>query len=102
MFINGQCNGWDWGAAFKMVDVWTNSADNGNDGSSRTFWRIAWMPADGGFKINSAKSWNGDEVGFAGAFVTDNANAGISASDDGNFVVANEGWYLIVVNISVS
>lgn len=102
MYINGQCNGWDWGAAFKMVDVWTNSAANGNDGSSRTFWRIAWMPADGGFKINSAKSWNGDEVGFAGASVTDNANAGISASDDGNIVVANEGWYLIVVNVSVS
>lgn len=102
MFINGQCNGWDWGAAYEMVPVWTNSVDNGNDGSARKFWRIAWMPADGGFKINSAKAWDGNEVGYAGVSVTDNAGAGISSSDDGNIVVGNGGWYLIVVNVSVS
>lgn len=102
MYLIGQCNGWDWGAAYQMVDVYTNAAANGNDGQSRKFWRIAWMPADGGFKFNFAKAWDGNEFGYAGATVVDNAGAGVTASDDGNFVIGAEGWYLIVVDAKVA
>lgn len=102
IYLIGQCNGWDWSKAYQLIDTFDNAEANGNDGQSKVFWRIVYLPAEGGLKFNSNKSWDGGEVGYAGVTSTDNANAGIKASDDGNIVVTNGGWYLVVARLSVS
>lgn len=90
MYMNGSmCSAdWNWGDAYDMVPV------NGVEGY---FWRMAYIPDGGAFKFNYSKAWDGNEFGYAGATVSDNAGAGVSSSDDGNFVVANGGWYLVSV-----
>ena len=102
MYLIGQCNNWSWDSAYQLVDAYTNAEANGNDGSSKIFWRIVYLPAEGGLKFNSNKSWDGGEVGYAGVTAVDNANAGVKSSDDGNIVVTTGGWYLVVVRLSVS
>lgn len=97
LYLIGQCNGWDWGAAYDFVDAY----DNATNTEKKTFWRLAYLPAEGGLKLNYAKAWDGNEVGFAGVKCTDNASAGVKASDDGNIVVTNGGWYLVVVDITL-
>jgi len=66
-----------------------------NDG---TFWRIAYVTANGKLKFNTTKEFDGGEFGTTATLV-DNANA--SLSGDGDIVVANAGWYLIVVKASI-
>lgn len=97
LYIIGQCNGWDWGSAYKMV----NAYDNQSATTSKVFWRLAYLPANGGLKFNFNKAWDGNEVGYAGVTCVDNASAGVSSSDDGNVVVANGGWYLVVVTMGL-
>ena len=91
MYINGSmCSAdWNWNSSFPMVPTFDN------DG---TFWRLVYVPAGGEMKFNSAKAWDGGEFGTS-ATLNDNANAGLSG--DGNIVVANGGWYLIVVHTAL-
>lgn len=97
LYLIGQCNGWDWGAAYDFVPAY----DNPNTADKKTFWRLAYLPAEGGLKLNYAKAWDGNEVGYAGVTCKDNASAGVKASDDGNIVVSNGGWYLVVVDLTL-
>ncbi len=98
LYLIGECNGWDWGAAYAFVDAY----DNATATEKKTFWRLAYLPAEGGLKLNYEKAWNGNEVGFDGVTYADNALAGIKASDDGNIVVTNGGWYLVVVDLTLN
>lgn len=89
--IGGFCD-WNWGNAPSMVPVYDN------DG---TFWRLVYLPANSGFKFNTATSWDGGEKGYAGATVVDNYEAGVY-DDGGNIGVTKGGWYLIVIRSAVS
>lgn len=99
MYLIGDCNGWDWGAAYAMVPGYDNAEANGNDGSHSEFWCVAYLP-QGGFKVNFAKAWDGNERGFAQVTAVDNASAGLSDSG-GNIGVATAGWYIVVVRTTV-
>ena len=91
MYINGSmCSAdWNWNSSFEMIPTYDN------DG---TFWRLVYIPAGGEMKFNKEKAWDGGEFG-ASATLNDNANAGLSG--DGNIVIANGGWYLIVVHTAI-
>ena len=91
VYVVGNHNGWNWGNSLPATPVW---------GTTDMWWRMTYL--DGGWKFNSAKEWDGNEVGFDGAAdIIDNANANISRSDDGNIVTNNPGWYLLVFNAKV-
>lgn len=98
LYLIGQCNGWDWGAAYAFVPAY----DNPNTADKKMFWRLAYLPAEGGLKLNFNKDWDGNEVGYAGVKCVDNASAGVKASDDGNIVVTTGGWYLVVVDMALN
>ena len=86
IYVVGNHNGWNWGNSLPATLVY---------GTDNMWWRMTYL--DGGWKFNSATEWNGSEVGYDGvAEITDNANANISRSDDGNIVTNNPGWYLLV------
>ena len=101
-YIVGEYNGWDWPSAFNFVPVNGNATDG--KGKEGAFWRLIYLP-EGGFKVNSNKAWDGGEVGYVKDdelySYTDNASAGLKASDDGNMVVSKAGWYIVVVRMSV-
>lgn len=63
-----------------------------------TFWRMIYVPEKGELKFNIEKAWDGVEFGTT-ATLKDNAGAGLSG--DGNIVVANAGWYLVVVKAEI-
>jgi len=92
MNMIGSICDWNWGNSFEMVPV------HSHEGS---FWRLVYIPEGGAFKFNFNKAWDGNEFGFAGTAIQDNAGAGVSSSDDGNFVVADGGWYIVVVRTSL-
>ena len=102
LFIVGQYNGWDWGTAFDFIPAYDNKMDG--KGKEGTFWRIIYLP-EGGFKVNAAKVWDGGEVGYVKDdplfTYKDNANSGLTASDDGNMVVTKAGWYIVVARLAV-
>lgn len=102
LYIVGQFCSWNWDSSTQFIDGYTNAAANGNDGKSKIFWAMIYLPEDGGLKINTAKAWDGGEKGYDAVTCVDNAGASISRSDDGNVVVGTAGWYLVVVNASVS
>lgn len=88
MYMIGSMCSWNWGSAINMVPVHSHEG---------MFWAIVYCPADGEFKFNKVDNWDeGTEFGYAGATVNDNAGAGVS--DNGNFKIANGGWYIFVVN----
>ena len=91
MFMIGDFCDWNWDKAPAMVPV------HGTDG---VFWRLVYFPEGKGFKINSATAWNGNEIGFAGAIVKDNFEAGISDAG-GNIGVAKGGWYNVIVKVTM-
>lgn len=91
MYMIGDCNGWDWGAAYEMVPVHSHPG---------IFWRLAYVASDTGFKFNSNKAWDGGEKGFGQVTITDNASADTKDAG-GNIGITNGGWYLFVVRTSV-
>jgi len=86
----GSFNGWSWDTA--PAGVMVNGTDN-------VFWRLLYL--DGGFKINTATSWNGGEKGYGQVTIVDNAGANIG-DDGGNIGVGNPGWYLVIVKTAVA
>ena len=84
MYIIGQAvGGWDWGA--NAVDMIPTNSQEGQ------FWAIRYIKAGEGFKFNSKKEWGGDFWGL------DN-NEGFT-EDGGNCVVAEDGVYMILVDV---
>ena len=90
LYMIGSMNGWDWANAYAMVPVHSNPD---------LFWRMVYIPADGEFKFNAAKEWDGGQFG-AGAAVKDLAGASVSGSD--NLKVSKGGWYLVVVRAAAA
>lgn len=100
-FIIGDYNNWDWGSAFDMVPAYDEEPLG--KAKSGTYWRLLYLP-EGGFKVNGAKDWDGGEVGYVKDdplyTYVDNAGAGVGESG-GNIAIANAGWYLVVVRMTV-
>ncbi len=92
LYMIGDCNGWDWGAAYDMVPVHSHPG---------VFWRLAYTADNTGFKVNTNKAWDGGEKGFAAVTVQDNAEAGVKDAG-GNIGITKGGWYLFVVRTSLS
>jgi len=90
MYLIGSVTDWSWDKALDMVQTY---AQNG------TFWKLVYLPEDAEIKFNQNTSWDGGQFG-AGVTLQDNANAGLSGTD--NIVVGNAGWYLIVVRATLS
>lgn len=93
MYLIGSYCDWNWDNAVSMVPVYANA--DGEYGGS--FWSMRYFEDGSALKINTAASWNGSDLGYAGVTIVDSADASISSSDDGNIVVGNGGWYIVLV-----
>ncbi len=99
MYLAGNVtDNWNWSSATTMVPVW------GADGK---FWVLQYLGKSGSdnaaIKFNTAKTQDGNEFGAtADIDGTSTALAGISFSDDGNIVIGNPGWYIVVVTTEIS
>jgi hypothetical protein len=97
MYIIGNVAGdWNWNSATVMVPVY------GSDGK---FWAVQYLGKSGNdnaeIKFNTAKAWNGSEFGMnADIDAASKTLAGISG--DGNIVIGNPGWYIVVVTTEIS
>lgn len=100
IYLTGGFNGWDWGNALKMVEVY-GTRDNEN--TTVKFWHMVYIDGSG-IKFNTATAWDGNEVGFSGITVDPESELGseIQASSDGNISSSNPGWYLMIVNAKVN
>lgn len=96
--IGNVAGNWDWNSATEMIPVW---------GSPGKFWAIQYLGQTGDganaeIKFNVAKSWDGNEFGFAGATIEDSSAALAGTSDaDGNIKIGNPGWYIVVVTTAI-
>ena len=97
MYIIGNVAGdWSWDAATSMVPV------HGKEGK---FWAVQYLGKDGDenaeIKFNMVKDRNGSDFGInADIDAASIALAGISG--DGNIVIGNPGWYIVVVTTEIS
>ena len=94
MIGNGVAD-WDWSTTdLPMIPV--NSHPN-------LFWKIVWMNATGGFKMNSAKAWNGNEFGKTGdatGNIDDAAGLVYAKGGDNIPVPGTAGYYMVVVDFA--
>lgn len=90
IYAVGNFCSWDWGNCFDMIQVY---------GPADVFWRMIYID-ESGIKFNTAKDWDGGEIGFSGIKV-----GGDKASDiidnGGNIASSNPGWYLVIITTSV-
>lgn len=91
VYAVGSFCGWDWGNCFDMIKV--NGAEN-------IFWHLIYID-DSGFKINTATSWNGNDLGYNGITISGDCKDDIIESG-GNIASSKPGWYLVIVTTSVS
>lgn len=100
LYVTGSFCGWDWTKSATMTEVY-GSRDAGN--TTAAFWHMVYIDGSG-VKFNTAKSWDGNEIGFSKITVdpaSDNAST-IEASSDGNIASSAPGWYLMIVTAKVS
>ena len=93
LFIVGNFNGWSWDTSLSMVQCY--------DGPN-VFWHMVWID-ESGIKFNTAKDWDGGQVGFSGLnSVEGDLASEISGNGDDNICSSNPGWYLMILTTSVS
>lgn len=94
LYMIGSMTGWDsWNDAFEMIPVYSGPGE---------FWRIVFFPDNATFKLNTAKEWDGNDVGYNEATFSEEtiAYAGLE-EEEGNIKVTNGGWYLVYVKVSI-
>ena len=92
--IGEEFGGWDWnsdGVVEMTPVVFQPSWGSGCDNSEAQFWAVRYITAGKGFKFNSKRAWGGDFWGLT-------TNDGYTESG-GNCVVAEDGFYLIHVDL---
>lgn len=90
--IVGNFCGWDWGKSLSMILV--NGTDN-------IFWHMVYID-DKGIKFNQDRSWDGNQIGYAGITVAgDLAGEIVESESDGNIASNKPGWYLMIVTCGV-
>lgn len=64
--------------------------------SMEDFWTIIYLHEGEQLKFAPQADW-GDDFGYTGTTINDEAGASITSSSDGNIVVGKAGWYLLKV-----
>lgn len=95
IYLVGSFCSWTWGNSVEMVPVYT-------DGTTKPyrFWHMVYIDASG-VKFNTAKSWDGGEVGYSQLTSIGGDKASEIVSADGNIASSNPGWYMMVITAAV-
>lgn len=91
IYITGNFCSWSWDTCVEMIPVY---------GTDNVYWRMVYID-DSGIKFNSAKAWDGGEVGYDGITVSGDLASEI-VSGGGNIASSNPGWYLMIVTATIS
>ena len=91
LYLVGSFCNWNWDNYVEMVPV---------NGAANVFWHLVFID-DSGIKFNTARAWDGGDVGFGGINVGGDL-AGDIIDAGGNIASSNPGWYLMIVTASVS
>ena len=86
LFLTG--SNYDWGGKWLQLVPFTKSEED--------FWTIIYLHEGEQFKFAPQAGW-GDDFGYTGTTINDEAGANITSSSDGNLVVGKAGWYLLKV-----
>lgn len=98
LYITGNFNGWSWETSLQMVGVY---GAKDNKSTKDVFWHMVYID-DSGIKFNTAKAWDGGEVGFAKLNSVGGDLASEIKDNGGNIASSNPGWYLMIVTATVS
>lgn len=86
LFLTG--SNYDWGGKWLQLVPFNKSEED--------FWKIIYLHEGEQFKFAPQAGW-GDDFGYTGTTINDEAGANITSSSDGNLVVGKAGWYLLKV-----
>ena len=86
LFLTG--SNYDWGGKWLQLVPFNKSEED--------FWTIIYLHEGEQFKFAPQAGW-GDDFGYTGTNINDEAGANITSSSDGNLVVGKAGWYLLKV-----
>ena len=86
LFLTG--SNYDWGGKWLQLVPFNKSEED--------FWTIIYLHEGEQFKFAPQAGW-GDDCGYTGTTINDEAGANITSSSDGNLVVGKAGWYLLKV-----
>lgn len=86
LFLTG--SNYDWGGKWLPLVPFNKSEED--------FWTIIYLHEGEQFKFAPQAGW-GDDFGYTGTTINDEAGANITSSSDGNLVVGKAGWYLLKV-----
>ena len=86
LFLTG--SNYDWGGKWLQLVPFNKSEED--------FWTIIYLHEGEQFKFAPQAGW-GDDFGYTGTTINDEAGANITSSSDGNLVVGKAGWYRLKV-----
>ena len=86
LFLTG--SNYDWGGKWLPLVPFNKSEED--------FWTIIYLHEGEQFKFAPQAGW-GDDFGYTGTTINDEAGVNITSSSDGNLVVGKAGWYLLKV-----
>lgn len=86
LFLTG--SNYDWGGKWLQLVPFNKSEED--------FWTIIYLHEGEQFKF-APQAELGDDFGYTGTTINDEAGANITSSSDGNLVVGKAGWYLLKV-----
>ena len=86
LFLTG--SNYDWGGKWLQLVPFNKSEED--------FWTIIYLHEGEQFKFAPQAGW-GDDFGYTGTTINDEAGANITSSSYGNLVVGKAGWYLLKV-----
>ena len=86
LFLTG--SNYDWGGKWLQLVPFNKSEED--------FWTIIYLHEGEQFKF-APQAGRGDDFGYTGTTINDEAGANITSSSDGNLVVGKAGWYLLKV-----
>lgn len=92
LYVEGKFTGGSFDKAVEMIPV---------NGTSNVFWAMVFIDADG-VKFNSSRSFDGNEVGYAGLNTIEGDLKTQIVDKGGNIASTVDQWYLMVVTTSVS
>lgn len=84
------------GSEYGWSATWKQLTPVYGDDAVDEFWTIIYLSEGEQFKFAPQAAW-GNDFGYTGTTINDEAGANITSSDDGNLVVGNAGWYLLHV-----
>ncbi|MDO4511373.1 MAG: SusF/SusE family outer membrane protein [Bacteroidales bacterium] len=92
VYLIGDFCGWNWDKCVAMAPVYE---------TDDTFWHLVYI-GESGIKFNTAKAWDGGEVGFGGITIDPASELGDEIIDGGgNIASSTPGWYLMIVKIGL-